>query len=188
MNSAFITGIPTAGKSYLADKIAKSFGMTHIKIDAVRDEMVKIPKLEPWVNFFWNKNEAEYYPNTSADEQWKNIVDQSEAFWPTVKAKIEEILASGNPTIFEGVNLLPHLMKELAIKGVVILGNSEKETFERIKADPRWGSTEELQRLEAHAFFTIERSRYAAEAEKHGYPTFSDPSEAEAELIRLITL
>lgn len=188
MNSVFITGIPTAGKSYLADKIAKSLGITHVKMDAIRDEMVKDPTLEPWVNFFWHKNEAEYYPATPSEEQWQNIVNQSEAFWPTTKKKIEETLASGTPAIFEGVNLLPHLMRELTIKGVVILGNSEQETFERIKADPRWGNTDELQRLEAHAFFTIERPCYVAEAKKYGYPAFSDVSQAESELIRLITL
>lgn len=187
MNSVFITGIPTAGKSYLADKIAKSLSMTHIEVDAIRDEMVKDPILEPWVNFFWHKNEVEYYSAISPEEQWQNIVNQSEAFWSTMKKRIEETLASGRPAIFEGVNLLPHLMQEVAIKGVVILGNSEEEAFERIKADPRWGNTEELQRLEAHAFFTVEHPCYKAEAEKFGYPTFSDPSEAEAELIRLIT-
>lgn len=77
-------------------------------------------------------------------------------------------------------------MQEIAIKGVVILGNSEEETFERIKADPRWGNTEELQRLEADAFFNVERPRYAAEAEKYGYLTFNGPENAEVELIKLI--
>jgi hypothetical protein len=183
---AKVEKIESGGKSYLANKIAKSLGITNIKMDAIRDEMVKDPVLEPWVNFFWHKNEAEYYPTTHPEEQWQNIVNQSEAFWPTMKRKIEETLASGKPAIFEGVNLLPHLMRELSIKGVVILGNSEEETFERIKADPRWGKSEELQRLKADAFFNVERPRYEAEAKKYGYPTFDGPEDAEAELIRLI--
>lgn len=77
-------------------------------------------------------------------------------------------------------------MRQLPIKGITLLGRSEEETFDRLKAEPRWGTTEELQRLEADAFFNIERPRYAVEAEKHGYPSFSSPEEAEAELIRLI--
>lgn len=186
MNSVFITGIPTAGKSHLAKKVAETLGISWIKMDNVRDEMLKDPKIEPWVNFFWNIDETKYYPSTPADIQWQNIVNQSEAFWPRKKQRIEETLAQGTPTIFEGVNLLPHLMKQLPVRGVVLLGTSEKETFKRLKAEPRWGNTEELQRLEADAFFNIERPHYAEEAKKYGYPAFSEPSDAEAELIKLI--
>ncbi len=96
MNSVFITGIPTAGKSYLAKKVADALGISWMKMDAVRDEMKNDPTLESWVNFFWNTNEAEYYPATPPEVQWQNIVNQSEAFWPTKKQKIEEILASEN--------------------------------------------------------------------------------------------
>lgn len=186
MNSVFITGIPTSGKSYLAKKVAEKLGISWVKMDDVREGMLKDPKMEYWDKFFWNINEADYYPATPADTQWQNIVYQSEAFWPTHKQKIEETLASGTPTIFEGVNLLPHLMAQLPVRGVVLLGISEEETFQRIKVDPRWGETEELQRLEADAFFNIERPLYAVEAKKYGYSTFNGAEDAEAELIKLI--
>jgi dephospho-CoA kinase len=186
MNSVFITGIPTSGKSYLAETIAASLGIECLKMDAVREEMVRDAKLEPWVNFFWNKNEKEYYQNTPPEIHWQNLVKQSEAFWPTKKQKIVHILTSGKPTIFESVNLLPHLLRELPIRGVVLLGQTEDEVLKRLQRQPRWGATEELQKLEADSFINVERPHYLAEAEKYGYPAFSNPKEAEAELIRLI--
>ncbi len=188
MNSVFITGISTAGKSYLAKRVASSLGVDYINLDELRSEMEKDLALEPWVNFYWHKNEAEYYQTTIPEEQWQDLVKQSEAFWPTMKRKIEGVLASGKPTIFEAVNLLPHLVKELPIKGIVLLGNSEQEIFERLAAVPRWGNTEELQHLEANALFSIERPRYKAEAEKYGYSAYSEPTAAEDGLTRLITM
>lgn len=153
MKSVFITGIPTAGKSYLAKKVASALGISSLKMDDVRDEQLKDPRIEPWVNFFRNQNETEYYSTTPPDVHWQNMIDQSEAFWPMNRQVIEQILASHRPTIFEGVNLLPHLMRQLSLKGIVLLGSSEEETFNRLKKEPRWGFTEDLQRLEAHIHF-----------------------------------
>lgn len=70
-NSVFITGIPTSGKTYLAKKVVSMFGMDHVKTDDMREEMVKDPLLEPWVHFFWNKDEVEYFQTFSYAEQWK---------------------------------------------------------------------------------------------------------------------
>lgn len=81
--------------------------------------------------------------------------------------------------IFEGVNILPHLAyKDLQIPGIAILGKSSEEILERNKQEPRWGETEELQKLEADAFFNGERPYYKKEAEKYGYPAFETPDEA----------
>lgn len=186
MNSVFITGTPTAGKSCLAEKVAKMFGIAHIKMDDARREMWKDPFLEPWVNFLSSKNEADYYRTITADEQWQNLVQQSEAFWPTLKKIIDDTLVAGSPAIFEGINLLPHLMVQVNVPGIVVVNSSENEILERLKQDPRWGKTTDLQQLEAHAFFTCERPRYLAEAEKFRLPSFSDITLAETELQRII--
>lgn len=185
MNSVFITGISTAGKSTLAGKLAAEFGIRHVNNDHLRGEMVKDPALEPWANFYHNKNEAAYYATTSFDQCWQDLVLQSEAIWPTMKRKMKEIAAVNQAVIFEGVNLLPHLMNELPFKGIVMLGSSKQEIFERLKNEPRWGSTEELQRLEAVETFDQVR-RYLVEAEKYCYPTFGEPHAAEDELRKLI--
>jgi len=186
MTSVFITGTPTAGKSTLAKKIAESLGMQVMRSDDLRDEMQKNPILEPWVNFYWNKNEAEYYASVTPEEQWRDLVLQSDAFWPTMKKNILNVLESGTPTIFEGVNLLPHLMNEVLIPGIVLVNSSEEEIFERLKKASRWGETEELQRIEAHIFFSSERPGYLREAEQYGIPAFSDSVSAEAILKTMI--
>lgn len=187
MKYAFISGIPASGKSYLARKIAKEVGIKHICIDDWREEMKSDPELEKWVDFFWNQDEVEYWKNTNCDRHWENLKNQSEAFWPAILERIEEVQKSGKPAIFEGVNILPHLTaKDLQFPGIVLLGDSLEDIFERNKKEPRWGETEELQRKEAEAFYNCEGPRYKKEAEKYKLKTFADIVEAEEELLKLL--
>jgi len=189
MRHAFITGIPTAGKSHLAKKISESLGMSFIKIDDWRDELQRDPILKEWVDFFRNKNEEEYWQITSPDQEWEDLRNQSEALWPAILKKIKETQYLDRPTIFEGVNILPHLAhRDLDFPGIVMLGDSFEVVLERNKQEPRWGSTDELIRKEAEAFWNWERPRYAAEAGKYGFKVFSDPSAAEKELTILLTV
>lgn len=186
MKYAFISGIPASGKSYLAARVAKAVGALHIEIDELRKDMSKNPELRDWVMFFWDKDEAEYWKNTNCDQQWENLKKQSEAFWPAILTRVKEVQKSGKSAIFEGVNVLPHLAsKDLRFTGVVLLGNSLEDIFVRNKKEPRWGQTEELQRKEAEAFYNCERPRYKADAERYGYPVFSDEVEAEKELLKI---
>ncbi|MDO8522664.1 MAG: hypothetical protein Q7S12_00035 [bacterium] len=187
MKYAFISGIPASGKSYLAAKIAKEVGALHFKTDDWREGFRKNNNAD-WVDFFWNKNESEYWSKTNCTEHWKNIVKQSEALWPDVVKKISEVIKSGKPAIFEGINILPHLAKrDLDFGGVVLLGESVGAIFERNKKDPRWGETEELQLKEAEIFYNCEGQKYKSEAEKCGYKTFYNADVAEAELLKLLS-
>lgn len=187
MSYVFISGIPTSGKSFLANKLAKNLGAFHLDTDTLREEMGKDQKLEPWVNFYWNQDEKKYLTDTSCEEQWQNLVKQSEAFWPTILQKINEIKKTHNSAIFEGDTILPHLAKrDLDFPGIYLLGESLEQTFERNKKAPRWGKTEELQKLEAEMFFNCERENYKREAEKYGFQTFTNSEDAEAELIKLL--
>jgi adenylate kinase family enzyme len=186
MKHIFISGIPASGKSYLADMLAKKLGILHIDIDDLREEMTKDPELKKWVGFFADQDEEEYWRNISCDQSWKNLKKQSEAFWPTIKQKIDMIVANGSPAVFEGVNLLPHLMKEYDIHGVYLLGESFEAILKRNMEDPRWGNTETLQRKEAEMFYYCEGKYYKAEAEKYGYKTFIHAQEAEKELISIL--
>lgn len=187
MKYVFVSGIPASGKSLLASTVAKMTGIKHINTDDWREEMKENPELKNWVDFFWNKDEAEYWRTTNCDQQWENLKKQSEAFWPFFLSKIREIQVSKRSAIFEGVNILPHLAhKDLDFSGVVLLGESFEEILERNKRDPRWGKTDELQIKETEAFWNCERPRYEAEAKKHGYSMFSDSKLAEAELLKLL--
>lgn len=187
MKYAFITGIPAAGKSYLAKKVAQKTNSLHIDIDKLRIEMTKNPNLEPWVNFFSNKDEKKYWETTTPQDHWENLKKQSEAFWPTILEKIHEVEKTNNSVIFEGVNILPHLAhQDLDFSGIVLLGESEQSLLERCKSDPRWGNTMDLQEKEAEWFFVHEGKIYESEAKKHGFKVFHDNIKAEEELIRML--
>lgn len=116
---------------------------------------------------------------TSSKNQWENLVDQSEGLWPAFLQEMSKFKDESKPVIFECVNMLPHLVKrDLGFDGVVLIGSSFEETLERNRKDPRWGSTTELQELEANTFFNIERPHYKEEALKYGYPTFERADDA----------
>lgn len=175
----FITGIPTAGKSYLAEMIIAKIDGVHVDVDDIREEIANDLKYKKWVNFYYDQDEKTYYTNTTHDEQWQNLVRQSEGIWPAILEKIKSYTNEKRPMIFEGVNILPHLAKrDLSFPGIVIIGKSFKEVFERNKKEPRWGKTEELQKFKAEAFFYGERPRYKTEAEKYGYLIFETADEA----------
>ena len=187
MGYVFIGGIPASGKSYLAREIANEIGTVYFGTDDIREKLSKDPELKHWVNFYWDLDEADYYKNTPCEKQWENLTKQSEAFWPTVLEKIKEIKKKHPQAIFEGVNILPHLAaKDLNFSGVYLLGESVDQIFERNKQNPRWGQTEELQRIEAEMFFNCEGKMYQQEAEKYGFKCFSDSNEAKQELLRLL--
>lgn len=186
MNSVFITGTITAGKSHLANKLSASLPIQHISTDELWESVKDHPEFKSWYNYFWNKDEAEYYRTTSPEQLWQDIVDQSEAIWPIVKQRIAQVSDEGRPAIFEGVSLLPHLMHQISMKGVVLLALSEQQIFERLQRQPRWSDEAQLQRVEAHVFFTVRNRYYESEAKQYGYPAFQDPLAAEVALLNLI--
>lgn len=178
-NEIFITGIPTSGKTYLAKKLASIVDGIVVSTDDMRVEMSRYSQYKKWVDFYINLDEKEYYEKTSPDEQWNNLVQQSDAMWPFILEKINTYSNHEKPVIFEGVNILPHLAKkDLSFSGVVLIGNNKEEVYERVKENHRWGNTEELWRLESNSFFDIERPKYKEEALKHGYDVFETTEDA----------
>ncbi len=174
----FITGIPTSGKSYLAKKLAEKVGGEVISTDNMREEMSKDPRYTKWVNFYFDKDEKDYYTTTSPEEVWNNLVKQSEAFWSFILNRILSY-KEDKPIIFEGVNILPHLAKrDLPFDGVVLIGKSKQDVFDRLKEDHRWGNAEEFWNLESSSFFEVERPRYKEEAIKNGYQYFETAEDA----------
>ncbi len=178
-NRLFITGIPASGKTYLADKIAYAVGGIAVHLDDLREGLANDSRYNKWVNFYLDQNENEYLMNTSPDQQWQNLVNQSEALWPAFLLEINKYKNEKRPVIFECVNILPHIAnKELNFPGLVLIGESMKAILERNKKDPRWGCTEVLQELEAKTFFEVERPRYLDEASKFNIPVFEKADDA----------
>lgn len=179
MSHLFITGIPTAGKSYLGKKLAEITGGLHLNLDDLREGLVNDERYKKWVNFYLDQDEYAYLTQTSPEKQWQDLINQSEALWPAFLAEIEKHQNDSRLVIFESVNILPHLAKrDLKFPGIVLVGESLEETLNRNIESPRWGDTLELQKLEAKSFFNIERPYYKAEAEKYNYPVFEKADRA----------
>lgn len=168
----FVGGTPAAGKSYTVKDFIRNSGIdiAYISIDDLRDQFKDDPALKYWVDFFWEKDEQEYWQNSSYEEDIQNLIQQSEAFWPKVKEKINSVIATEKNAILEGVNLLPHLVKEYPqVPALFIYSDDEQTLLERIKQDPRWGSEDHLQRMEARFFIEYDARFIKTEAPKHGY-------------------
>jgi len=184
----WISGIPTAGKTYLAQRLATETGGVHVHLDDERIEFEKDPALGKWVRLYRNKDENVYFRDVSPEKRWQDLVDQSEALWLHLLHKIHTFDAHDQPVIFESVNLLPHLAaRDLAFPGIVILGNSKETVQSRLKENPRWGTTEDLQRLEADDFYDNQRKKYFAEAEHYGAKTFNTADEAYPYALQICT-
>jgi predicted kinase len=69
----FITGIPTAGKSFLGNKLAKEVGGICVSIDGIRASLAEDERYKKWVNFYLNQDEYTYYTTTTYNEQWQNL-------------------------------------------------------------------------------------------------------------------
>ncbi len=175
----FITGIPTAGKSHLASALAQKTGGIVVSLDNIRKDLATDPKYKEWVTFYLDRDEKEYFSNTSAEKRWRDLVLQCEAIWPAMLKTIDSYTDEKRPVIFECVNLLPHLAnRDLDFPGICLVGSSLEETLKRNMKSPRWGKTVELQELEAKHFFLVERPRYEKEALQYGYPIFKTAEEA----------
>ncbi len=175
----FISGIPTSGKSYLAKKLATVVGGEAVLLDDFRESLALNATYRKWVNFYLGLSEEKYLTETNAEDQWNNLVKQSEGLWPAFLEKIKSYESNAMPVIFECVNILPHLAKRyLGFPGIVLIGETYEETFARNHEDPRWGNTLRLQELEARMFFYNERPNYKREAEKYGYPVFETADKA----------
>ena len=187
MGYAFISGISTAGKSTLAKRISEKTNAVHIDLDELRAEMVLDPNLEPWVNFFWNQDEAHYWSTVSPEQHAQNLIDQSEAFWPSILTKIKQVQSEHESAVFEAVNIFPHLAKrDLDFEGIVLLSPSEEVIFERLQERARWSEDLDMQRTEAEWFFKHENPLYETEAKKYGYPIFYSSENAEKKLLSIL--
>jgi hypothetical protein len=60
----------------------------------------KDEKYKKWIHFYLDQDEHTYYTNTTFDEQWNNLVNQSEALWPAILNKINELFFSSKPVYY----------------------------------------------------------------------------------------
>lgn len=98
MNHLFITGIPTAGKSYLGKKLAEAVGGVCVSIDVMREGFSGDKRFKDFENFYHNQNESVYFETT--DCQWQDLVNQSEGLWLGILENIEPYKKYAQPVIF----------------------------------------------------------------------------------------
>mgnify|MGYP001570963722 FL=1 len=181
----FIGGTQVAGKSYSSKKFVENSGLniTLIKTDALRLEMINDPKLRKWINVFWDRDEHEFWQNTNYEDYVQLLVGQSEAFFPIIMKTVNKIMAERKHAIFEGVNLLPHLVnKHISFPALFLVCDDRELIFSRLKEHPRWGGTEQFQRTEAEYIVKYDTRFIREEAIKFGYKVFNNPSFIEQEL------
>lgn len=187
----FIGGTPAAGKSYMAKKFAEDSGLdiTVVSIDDLREEWGKDPHLAKWVNIFSDKDENEYWKTADFEQHSQLLIQQSEAFFPKILEKVEQVKSQEENALFEGVNLLPHLVyKHFGIPGFFLVNQNFNTVLTRLETAPRWGRSRDLQAMEARYFIEYDARFIREQSEKYGFKTFSDSSKAEAELRRLFSL
>ena len=183
----FITGIPTAGKSYLAKLLAEKTGAIVVSFDNVLDGYLQDPHYEPWINFYWNQDERTYLTQTSPDDQRHNLLLQAECFWPLFAECIRSHQTESRPVVFESVSLFPSLVrKEFDFPGVVLTCSSVEDVLTRNNLAPRWSELPDLQKMESEAVFNIERPLYLAEAKQFGLPVFEKADDAVEYCVRLL--
>jgi 2-phosphoglycerate kinase len=184
----FVGGTPAAGKSFTVKKFIRNTGLDiyHSSTDDLREGMKKDPDLEKWANLFWNMNEMDYWKNSSFEENSELLIKQSEAFFPVILKHVSEIKLRHKNAIFEGVNLLPHLVKKhFDFPGFFLTSENFDKILQRIKESPRWGETEELQKLEAKYFIEYDARFIKEEADKYGYKVFNDSDQVEKKLKKI---
>lgn len=187
MKYVFIGGIPTAGKSFLAKKIADETGAIHVEIDLLREKMAKDPKLKPWVNWYTDQDEEEYFKKIDNDLGWTHLKNQSEAYWATIEKKVSEIKKTGKKAVFEGYNLLPHLVsKNFDFTGIYLKAPKPEEILKRIEMKKRWGSGNKLHKMEVKFFIECFDHNFMKDAKRYGYKCFSNSIKAEKEIMNLL--
>lgn len=178
---AFVGGTPAAGKSYLVKKFIEEskLPIDYVEIDLFRKEFAKNSELDKWVKIFSSKDEIKYWDEITEKEHFQNLISQSEAFWPEILKKVNEVKKNSEHAIFEAVNLLPHLVhKDFDFPGFFLIQEDMDTLLKRLKKNPRWGGTAEKQQLEAKFFIVWEAKYIREEAGKYNYPVFNNSDEA----------
>lgn len=188
---AFIGGIPASGKTTLVKQFADESGLSIycLHIDEMWAPYREDPQLKPWIDLYWNKDEATYWAHATYESHIKDLENQSNAFWPKTLERIHTIQAQHEHALFEGVNILPELSRrDLDFPGLFMVVKDQKTMFTRLKEHPRWGKTEELQRLEAKYFVEYDGQYIRQGAQRYGYPVAHNLKEGMRKLKRIFSL
>ncbi len=185
---AFIGGTSAAGKTYVARAFAKQSKLPiHVvSIDDHRREFAKDPKLRYWTDILWNKNEEKYWKTITYKEDIGNLIKQSEAFWSRILEVVKRTKKLHKHALFEAINIQPHLAKrDFDFTGFFLINEDSPTLLKRLKEHPRWGKTEELQKLEVAFLLKHDVPFVKQQAKKYKYKVVNDSNDAINELKKI---
>jgi 2-phosphoglycerate kinase len=109
-----IGGMPTAGKSTLAENLSKHLNLPWISSDQIGQVMRGVASKEQYPTLFtWENYDGFQYLNKyTADEIANNEFAKGEAVWPGVRKLIKEDYTWNDGFIIEGDDILPHLVAQ----------------------------------------------------------------------------
>lgn len=109
-----IGGMPTAGKSVMAAKLARHFDVPWISTDQIRTIMKSVasPAKYPLLFDTHGMTAEQYFATFSVEEIAQNEFEQANEVWAGITAFIDKNSDWRNGFIVEGVNIIPNLVKQ----------------------------------------------------------------------------
>ena len=184
-----IGGTPTAGKSYLAKKLAKSLKIPWTSTDEIREDMVKVSNKEkyPYIFMFCFANSKivksymkKYNPKEIAIHQKKESLE----IWNGI-AELLKNLKPKQSIIIEGVGILPKQTHEIMkknknIKALFLTQDNEEKIRKVIYKRGLWDYAHKYpdSGKEKEVLWVIEFNRYInKEAKKYNLPLINSITE-----------
>ena len=180
-----IGGSPTAGKSFIARKIAEELKLPWISTDTIREQMREIVRKEDYPSLFLHAKATpemgvEFLNNNSAREIVKIVNEESKDVWKGVSALIETDYVWGS-YIIEGVAITPNLIKEFVkkrkdIRVLFLIDENIDRVRETIFKRGLWDSAEKYPDnvKEKEVEWVVEFNNFIKrEAKKYGFSVVS---------------
>lgn len=144
-----IGGAPTAGKSTMAQRLAKHLDLPWMSTDQIRDIARFVARREDHPKLFNPEGyDAERFLTEFSSQEIANMeFEQGDAVWPIVRQFIENEYTFEKGFILEGVHVLPNHVAELQkqhgnIRGVFLIENDEDRIRHIIYTRGLWGDAD----------------------------------------------
>jgi len=178
-----IGGSPTAGKSYIARKIAEELKLPWISTDTIREQMREIVRKEDYPDLFFfyeaTPKMAVKFLNKYSSKEIVDIVNkESVEVWKGVKAILDTDYV-WKSYIIEGVAVLPNLIskfKKKNIKALFLIDEDVERVRKSIFTRGLWDDAKKYPNSvkEKEVEWVIAFNEYIKkEAKRYGFPVVS---------------
>ena len=180
-----IGGAPTAGKSYVARKIADELSLPWISTDTIRELMRETVRPEDYPHLFDHaeaagKDAVAYLNQNTAAEIVENHIKENEDVWKGIHALLKTDYVWGS-FIVEGVAIVPHLASSLTgrnkrIISLFLIEEREERIREVVYTRGLWDEAHKYPDSvkEKEVEWVMEYNTWIKkEAEKHGFPVIN---------------